>query len=625
MRFVVVVVGACPAALIVGGLVVVVLGACPAALTVIGLIAVDLAQIDVGRAGIAGVVHDAGGSAAGGVDLAVDRADRLRDVNRVAVLKDDADLAQRIVIGGAAHGAVARLRRGDIAADIAVGHVLAVPEYRGGRAVVEVALNVAQAVGDGDGDLALHLDRHGVVGPVGDRAGVGAAGRGLGLLLRRDVHVGRGGAGGLSLVVEGAVRAPVVHVLLHVGNAERGAVFTAHACPREDVAEVRGGILAAVGGDQRPAERLKGVGAGDKHRGLTLALVLVGGVLRNAEVDRCDGRGRRGGRGRIHGRRGRCGRIDGRRGCRGLRQGVRLRNREALGRALSAGEHRKAVRQAGEALRVTGPEPVEAGVASLTGGEGVYTGGVVLLRGDGHAVGVRVGDGSRPVFHHRMLDGVGHVGHDAVLHAVGALAGVDLVFGEHHIVIEHIVPGVARDVVIGVGAVGEDIGEGLIRVLGKGALRQGFAVLADLPDLQVGGAVLGMLGRGDELHLPVAVEVCDGVVPGLGAVGLLEGVQLRENQLELCVDIRFFREGCQRRADSQGEQHGRRQQKAEKVFLFHGRILSCLFIYDAPKAFRGLSPRKAVFFMLRFQSQSFLYFRTLPFSASMLNSYSRPP
>ena len=133
---------------------------------------------------------------------------------------------------------------------------------------------------------------------------------------------------------------------------------------------------------------------------------------------------------------------------------------------------------------------------------------------------------------------------------------------EHDVVVEHIRPGVGRRVMIGVGAVREDVGEGLLGVLVKGALVQRAAVRADLPDLEVCRAVDLMLVRRDELQAAVVVEVCNGVVPG-AAVVLLEGIQLRLDEAQLRVDVGRIRPGCAASADGQREQHCRRQQKAQ--------------------------------------------------------------
>ena len=91
---------------------------------------------------------------------------------------------------------------------------------------------------------------------------------------------------------------------------------------------------------------------------------------------------------------------------------------------------------------------------------------------------------------------------------------------------EEVVPGVGRLVVVGIGSLGQNIGEGLLRVLLKGALGQRALVLVHLPDAQVGAAALRMLGRRDEFELPVMVKIGHGVIPGDLAVRLPELRQL---------------------------------------------------------------------------------------------------
>ena len=89
----------------------------------------------------------------------------------------------------------------------------------------------------------------------------------------------------------------------------------------------------------------------------------------------------------------------------------------------------------------------------------------------------------------------------------------------------------------GIHAVGHDIGEGLFLVLLDLALRQGAAVLADRPELQIRGTVRGVLGRGDEFQTPVVIQIGHSVEPGQLADGLLELVHILMDKLELGVDI----------------------------------------------------------------------------------------
>ena len=78
----------------------------------------------------------------------------------------------------------------------------------------------------------------------------------------------------------------------------------------------------------------------------------------------------------------------------------------------------------------------------------------------------------------------------------------------------------------GIRHVGEDIGEGLIRIFAECALFQRLTVGTDLPDLQVCRAVLRVLGRRDKFQTAVVIKIGDGVVPGIWVVVLLECTEL---------------------------------------------------------------------------------------------------
>ena len=173
-----------------------------------------------------------------------------------------------------------------------------------------------------------------------------------------------------------------------------------------------------------------------------------------------------------------------------------------------------------------------------------------------------------------MLHGIGVVVDHAVLQVDGGLDGIDLIIGDHQIVIEHVKPGVGLYIVIGIGNIGHDVGEGLILVLVEFALGQGLSVLADLPDLQVGGAILGMERGRNELQIAVVVKVSHGIVPGVLVVFLLQLAQLGRDQAQLQVNIRsldrdvccVIGEGAPGPAGQQRNDHNSRKQIADKTF-----------------------------------------------------------
>ena len=425
--------------------------------------------------------------------------------------------------------------------------VAAGPVDLGGSADVEFAVDVADIQVDAEHVDAFAVDGDGsevvILHMALKEAGLGGRiGRG-----RHISHVDVCGAGALdlALVGEGAVGAPVVHFRRQVLEAERGGVVTLDRDLGIIGHKAADGVFAVIGGDDGPGQRFEHVGAGDEVRGAAgLAVKLVGRML----GDEHDlgllglGRGSRRGCGRGRGCGRRCGRSGGGRrsgGFRNLESGG-LRHGQLFGRLSQAHEHGVAVGQTVKILGVLGGEPLEAGVASLGAFECLQTGGVEFIGRDVKAGGVGVGDLADAALHQRMLDRVGLVGDHAVLHVEGALAGVDVVGGDHHVVVEQIVPGVGLQIMEGVHAVGHDVGEGLLGVLADEALAQSGAVGGDFPDLQVRAAVGRMLGGSDELKAAVVIEIGHGVVPGQIRRLLLELVKLGIDQGKLLVGIRQF-------------------------------------------------------------------------------------
>ena len=241
---------------------------------------------------------------------------------------------------------------------------------RGGSADGQVALDRAAADIERIVIYAGHFERDGIAKDLGHIAFQGAA-LGNRAAFALDIDVGGGGAQRLALVIEGAVRAPAVHVRSDVGDGESGAVFAADIRV-EIAAEVGHGVLAAGGGDERPAQRFKGVGAGHEQGLAADLFILVGGILGDHEVlDLVRGLG--GGDGRDHGGRGGGGSGAGNAQRGGARHG------EDLGGCLGAAEHGIAVGQTDLRVEISRREPGKAGAAALAGGKLGGTGGVVCL------------------------------------------------------------------------------------------------------------------------------------------------------------------------------------------------------------------------------------------------------
>ena len=436
--------------------------------------------------------------------------------------------------------------------------VAAGPVDLGGSADVEFAVDVADIQVDGEHVDAFAVDGDGaevvILHMALKEAGLGGRiGRG-----RHISHVDVCGAGALdlALVGEGAVGAPVVHFRRQVLEAERGGVVTLDRDLGIIGHKAADGVFAVIGRDDGPGQRFEHVGAGDEVRGAAgLAVKLVGRMLGDEHDLGLLGLGRGSGRGSRRGlRRGRGSRRCG--GFRNLESGG-LRHGQLFGRLSQAHEHGVAVGQTVKILGVLGGEPLEAGVASLGAFECLQTGGVEFIGRDVKAGSVGVGDLADAALHQRMLDRVGLVGDHAVLHVEGALAGVDVVGGDHHVVVEQIVPGVGLQIMEGVHAVGHDVGEGLLGVFADEALAQSGAVGGDFPDLQVRAAVGRMLGGSDELKAAVVIEIGHGVVPGQIRRLLLELVKLGIDQEKLPVDIRHFLLGGRRGCAFRGRRGGR--------------------------------------------------------------------
>ena len=148
-----------------------------------------------------------------------------------------------------------------------------------------------------------------------------------------------------------------------------------------------------------------------------------------------------------------------------------------------------------------------------------------------------MGDTAQAVCRYGVLHGEGVVAERLIREAHGGLDAVDLVIRDDNVVVQQIVPVVRGLVVVGVGHVGENVGEGFLRVLVELALAEIRALLVDLPEAQVGGAVLGMLGRGDKLQVPVVIQVGDAVIPGHLPLGLLEPRRLGLDEGKLPVNV----------------------------------------------------------------------------------------
>ena len=285
--------------------------------------------------------------------------------------------------------------------------------------------------------------------------------------------------------------------------------------------------------------------------------------------------------------------------------GVNLVKRPGLGQGIGLvggrfpGEDRVAVLQHGGILGLLHAEPAEVAAAHLRAGKGGLAGGIEVLGRDLRAVEIHVFHNAAAVLDGDVLEGKGLVAHGAILQRDGALGGVTLGLAEQDVVIEQVRPGVAGRVVIGVGVIRQDVGEGLALLQGDGALIQRLLVLAQLPDLQGGGAVGLMLGGCHQLQHAVVIQVGHSVAPFPGAVllqggqgvvqrldpgvgrllhGLLGGERIGVRRLGrngFGFGIRggglplFCSLGSNLAAGGKGEDHRKNQQKAKNRASFH--------------------------------------------------------
>ena len=134
---------------------------------------------------------------------------------------------------------------------------------------------------------------------------------------------------------------------------------------------------------------------------------------------------------------------------------------------------------------------------------------------------------------HGMLYGIGVIGDGSAFQVDRRLDGIDLGARENNIVIDHVVPGVSIFDMVGINRIGHDVGEGFLRVFVQTGLAQGRGVLVDCPDLQIGRAVQRVQRSGNKLQASVVIQICNGIVPGVHAIVLLQTVNLGSNQLEL--------------------------------------------------------------------------------------------
>ena len=352
-------------------------------------------------------------------------------------------------------------------------------------------------------------------------------------VLGEDIHIGGVAAGGLTAVAaEGAVSAPAGHFSADIADAERAGVRAVDSGSREEGQEAGGRIALPGRGHEGPFGARPAGGLRHEPGGVADRAGLVGGVLRDHQEVAGDRRG--------------------------ARCGTRLLGEQ---RALESGV---AVHQLGS-VGFGGLEPVEVGAALYRAGVGGVCGGVERIAGDGRAVLAGVGNVDGVVAEGGVRGGKHFAAHSAVHQADGAFAVIDLVGGHFAVRVEGIVPGVACLIVIGVGIVDGDGGEGLIPGAADGAGTQGLAVRAGLPDAGLHAALCG--GR-DQLEPSVVVKIRHGIEPCVGAAVLLERIKLGENQVDLLGSgfVAGTDRGC---PGAETDAHEQRQNQQKRKNFFH--------------------------------------------------------
>ena len=88
------------------------------------------------------------------------------------------------------------------------------------------------------------------------------------------------------------------------------------------------------------------------------------------------------------------------------------------------------------------------------------------------------------------------VGNLAVFHADRAFQSISILIRQSNVVVEQIMPGVGIDIKHGIGALGDDVGEGLVLFDFDDAFLHGVNIFADFPRHQRGGMVSVVLGCG---------------------------------------------------------------------------------------------------------------------------------
>ena len=382
---------------------------------------------------------------------------------------------------------------------------------------------------------------HGIVIVVVNRGTIGSFGSAA--VLGKDIHIGGVAAGGLTAVaVEGAVSAPAGHVRADIADAERAGARAVDSGSGEEGHEAGGRIALSGRGHEGPFGAGPAGGLRHEPGRITDRAGLVGGVLR----DRQEVAGNR----------------------RGARCGTRLLGEQ---RALEGGI---AVHQLGS-VGLGGVEPVEIGAALYRAGIGGVCGGVVRIAGDGRAVLAGVGNVDSVVAEGGVRGGKHFAAHSAVSQADGAFAVIDLVGGHFSVRVEGVVPGVACLIVIGVGVVDGDGGEGLIPGAADGAGAQSLAVRAGLPDEGLRAALCG--GR-DQLEPSVVVKIRHGIEPCVGAAVLLERIELGEDQIDLLGSgfVAGTDRGC---PGAETDAHEQRQNQQKRKGFFH--VFFLLFLLKA--------------------------------------------
>ena len=171
-----------------------------------------------------------------------------------------------------------------------------------------------------------------------------------------------------------------------------------------------------------------------------------------------------------------------------------------------------------------------------------------------------------------VLGGQNTVVQNAGFQEHGALVQIGLIGGHRIVACDKIVPAVILRAVPGFGAVGQDVGEGLALGDVQSAGLQSTAVFTYLPDFCRRDAV-GTLNRGSQKLQPsVVIQIRHRVKPGSVVLTLPAGIEVFENQIDLCQGG-VFRCPAWNGETRSAERCQKDKHQGERTEFFHKRLL----------------------------------------------------